>query len=63
MNELKMPVYYIIGDKDPFGIPDHVKKIVAEMKSGKVKVVKGGGHILWLDELEICSQLMLQALN
>lgn len=63
MKELTMPVRYIIGDKDPFDTPEHTKEIVAEMKDGKVEVVKGGGHILWLDEPDICSRLILQALN
>lgn len=63
MKELTMPVCFIIGDKDQFDTVDNVKKIIANMKDAKIEVVNGGGHILWLDEPELCSELILQNLN
>ena len=62
MKELTMPVRFIIGDKDKFDTVDHVRRIVAEMKDGEIEVVKGAGHVLFLDEPELCSKLALQHL-
>lgn len=62
MKELNMPVCFIIGDKDKFDTLDNVRRIVAEMKNGEMEVVKGGGHVLFLDEPAECNRLMLQHL-
>lgn len=63
MKELTMPVCFIIGDRDSFDTVDNLRKIVATMKNGTIEVVSGGGHILWLDEPEVCSKLILQHLS
>ncbi len=63
MSELTMPVYFIIGDKDVWDTIDNAKSIVAEMKNGEIEIVKGAGHLLWLDHPEICTRLIIQALS
>ena len=62
MQELTMPVYFIIGDKDVWDTIENAKSIVAEMKDGEIEIVKDAGHLPWLDQPEICTKLISQAL-
>ena len=63
LQELALPVYFIVGEKDVWDTVENAKSIVATMKNAEIHILEGAGHLPWLDHPEVCAQLIYQALS
>ncbi len=58
------PVSVIIGDHDRFDMGNHIfRKWTAEVPRANFISIKNAGHLLWIDQPEILTKILRQALN
>jgi pimeloyl-ACP methyl ester carboxylesterase len=63
LNQLKVPVRFIWGDKDAFEKPETGKKKAASINDYEFEVVDNAGHCPWLDQPAKCVLLILSMLE
>lgn len=63
LNQLKIPVRFIWGDKDAFEKPETGKKKATSINDYQFEVVANAGHCPWLDQPEKCVSLILSMLK
>lgn len=63
MKELKMPVKFIWGTNDAFSNPKHNQQFLTSMLDYSFHMVENAGHMPWLDEPIICSDLIIKLLK
>jgi pimeloyl-ACP methyl ester carboxylesterase len=56
---VKAPVHMVWGDRDPFGTVDSARRAVALRPETKLDIVKGAGHLPWLDDVDVCARAIL----
>jgi pimeloyl-ACP methyl ester carboxylesterase len=58
--QLRVPTFFIWGEKDPFDTPESGEAIAAQIPAGaRLARVPDAGHLPWFDEPERCSALIL----
>lgn len=62
LKDLTVPASYIIGSRDAFGTPGHIKDLAAEIHA-PVSVIPDAGHLPWLDEPELTTKAILDHLG
>lgn len=62
LKDLTVPASYIIGSRDAFGTPGHIKDLAAEINAD-VTVIPDAGHLPWLDEPEMTTKAILDHLG
>ena len=63
LDQLKMPVRFIWGDKDAFEKPGSGLLKAKAIKDLQFEIVENAGHLPWLDQPEKCSELIIKMLN
>ena len=63
LDQLKVPVSFIWGDKDAFEKPDSGIKKAEMIKNYTFEVVRNSGHCPWLDQPEQCGALIIKSLQ
>jgi pimeloyl-ACP methyl ester carboxylesterase len=63
LNQLKIPVGFIWGDKDAFEKPETGKKKAESINDYQFEIVDNAGHCPWLDQPEKCVSLILSMLK
>lgn len=63
LNQLKIPVRFIWGDKDVFEKPESGRKKAASINNYQFEVVEDAGHTAWLDQPSKCISLILSMLK
>jgi len=58
LQQLKIPVRFIWGDKDAFENPETGRPKTLAIQDCKFEVVKNAGHCPWLDQPKVCSSLI-----
>ncbi len=57
------PTTFIFGTGDPFGTPATMQALADGVADGRLIVLEGAGHAVWLDDLERVSALVTAALD
>ncbi len=60
--EIKIPIYYIMGDQDYMFLPS-VKELVKVHKKSKLYVIPSCGHVVNIDKPEIFNSMMLDFID
>jgi pimeloyl-ACP methyl ester carboxylesterase len=47
---IRQPLLYVIGTADPEGTVDYAERVVGMLPNADLRVLPGGGHMLWLDD-------------
>lgn len=63
LNQLKVPVYFIWGDKDAFEKPETGRLKASSIKNMTFEVVSDAGHCPWFDQPEKCCELIILMLK
>ncbi len=63
LQDLKVPVGFIWGDKDAFESPETGIQKAKAIENYSFELVKDAGHCPWLDQPEICAALILKMLG
>ena len=63
LKNLKPPTLFLWGDKDIEGPPSLAQEMAALAPRAAFKLVPDAGHLLWLDQPEVCAELMINFLK
>ena len=63
LNKLKIPVYFVWGDKDAFEKPDTGAQKASSIEKQKFQVVENAGHCPWFDQPDKCVSAILYMLQ
>ena len=59
LKQLEIPTLFIWGDKDFFAKPSSGEHCCAMMQNAKIAVIHGAGHLVWIDRLDRCTELII----
>jgi pimeloyl-ACP methyl ester carboxylesterase len=59
LKNLKPETLFIWGDKDTFGPPTLGQEMASLAPHARCEVIRGAGHLVWLDEPEQCAKLTI----
>jgi pimeloyl-ACP methyl ester carboxylesterase len=62
LRRVQQPTLFVWGDGDVFGGPEIGERAVRVMPDGRIEAV-AGGHLPWLDEPEICAEVVSEFLR
>ncbi len=62
IKDLSVPASYIIGSRDVFGSPEHIKHVAADINA-RMTVIPDAGHLPWLDAPEMTIKTILDHLG
>jgi pimeloyl-ACP methyl ester carboxylesterase len=54
--QLKVPTLFVWGEKDTFGSPTLGQEMAGLMPNGRCIAIPDAGHLVWLDQLELCAE-------
>jgi 2-hydroxy-6-oxonona-2,4-dienedioate hydrolase len=63
LGRLTAPTLFLWGDKDPLGTPEAGRALAARMPDAQVRVVPEAGHLVWLDQPDLCAEAMIDFLE
>jgi pimeloyl-ACP methyl ester carboxylesterase len=63
LKNLRPETLFIWGDKDTFGPPTLGQEMAALAPHARCEVIRGAGHLVWLDEPEQCAKLIISFLK
>lgn len=63
LKDLQSPTLFIWGDKDRLGPPSLGKEMAALAPRARCEVIEDAGHVVWLDQPERCSKLVIEFLK
>ncbi len=63
LKNLRPETLFIWGDKDAFGPPILGQEMAALAPHARCEVIRGAGHLVWLDEPEQCAKLVISFLK
>lgn len=49
---IKVPVYFLWGEEDPFGGADVARDFVKHIPNAELELLPGAGHAVWIDDAE-----------
>ncbi len=55
LEKLAAPTLFLWGDRDPFGTPAIGRMLADRMPDARLQVVADAGHLVWLDQPEVCA--------
>lgn len=61
VEDLAVPVGYVVGDRDAFGSADHIRSVAARI-GADVTVIPDAGHLPWLDEPALVAEAVVDHL-
>jgi 2-hydroxy-6-oxonona-2,4-dienedioate hydrolase len=47
---IKVPIFFLWGENDPFGGPEIARQLVSRIPGAELELVPGAGHAVWVDE-------------
>lgn len=50
--QIEAPTLFLWGEHDPFGPPEIARRFVARIPDARLQIALGGGHAVWLDDLD-----------
>jgi len=63
LKNLRPETLFIWGDKDTFGPPTLGQEMASLAPHARCEVIRGAGHLVWLDEPEQCAKLIISFLK
>lgn len=63
LKNLRPQTLFIWGDKDTFGPPTLGQEMAALAPHARCEVVRDAGHLVWLDQPEVCAKVTINFLN
>ena len=63
LKNLRPETLFIWGDKDTFGPPTLGQEMASLAPCARCEVIRGAGHLVWLDEPEQCAKLTISFLK
>jgi len=58
LTRLDVPTLFIWGDADYFAPPSSGEQCCAMMSQARIEVLRRVGHLVWVDQLERCTELI-----
>jgi pimeloyl-ACP methyl ester carboxylesterase len=58
LTQLDIPTLFIWGDEDYFAKPSSGEQCCAIMPQARIEVLRRMGHLVWIDQLECCTELI-----
>lgn len=52
LGSVRAPVLVLLGTEDPFGTPATMGALVDRLPDGRLELMQGAGHAVWLDDLD-----------
>jgi pimeloyl-ACP methyl ester carboxylesterase len=59
LQQLDIPTLFIWGDKDYFAKPSSGEQCCAMMPNARIEILRGVGHLVWMDHLDQCTELIV----
>lgn len=63
LQQLDIPTLFIWGDKDYFAKPSSGEQCCAMMPNARIEILHNAGHLVWIDHLERCTELIVEFLH
>ena len=62
LDKIKAPTLIMAGDRDILAPPRLSRQLSKKIKNSRLRIIKGGGHVPWLDNPEACIKQLLNFL-
>lgn len=63
LGTVETPIYFLWGEKDPFGTPEIARTFVSKIPNAELEVLPGTGHAVWMDDPDKAAAVTAAFLN